>query len=623
MSNDFGQCPGVLGCANGVPSCVGDEPAHESCDGADNDCDGDIDPEGAEGCDTFWLDGDGDGFGLDGDTKCLCEASGFYSATQPGYCDDEAPTKFPQGDCTVQCNIFMLSGICPDACGAPAPEAPCPDGFVCLNGTDCRDSCQNDAHCQPGLYCSGGACVSTLADGQACTFDTECLSGYCGDGWCCSGGACCGGSDTHCADGNPCTADTCGGDFTCDYAPADGQCGGASCNGLTWTQASQCVDGQCVAGAMQSCDGGDPCTVYACDPLSGCSSELASVGAVCEPGGCFEYEMVDAKTCDADGGCTQGGGSAICPDGYACKNNQTGCRNNCNNDNHCQPDTYCDGGDCLEKLPHGEDCDKDSWCISGNCQAGTCCEGCCDFGTLGTQSYAEAMELCDYNSFVLEKGNQGGTENCRRIIATFGDFSHEDSGVEGGDTAMVHLSTGNASNTNNQQNGQNLQTSGPDPDGTINGNAFDLCGFEVEIKAPPGAKGFAFDFIFFSSEYPEWVGSQYNDTFNVMMDSQVFDDQNIAFDSNLNAISINVAFFTICDGEGCTEPGSVLQGTGFDDGIGGATGWLTTTVPIIPNETFTLRFVIYDEGDHIYNSEVLINNFRWLEFVSGTGPVTE
>jgi len=43
----------------------------------------------------------------------------------------------------------------------------------------------------------------------------------------------------------------------------------------------------------------------------------------------------------------------------------------------------------------------------------------------------------------------------------------------------------------------------------------------------------------------------------------------------------------------------------------------------VPNETFTLRLVIYDEGDHIYDSDVLLNNFRWVEFVSGTGPVTE
>jgi hypothetical protein len=59
------------------------------------------------------------------------------------------------------------------------------------------------------------------------------------------------------------------------------------------------------------------------------------------------------------------------------------------------------------------------------------------------------------------------------------------------------------------------------------------------------------------------------------------------------------------------------MGTGFDldDGgrpVGGSTGWLTTTAPVTPGDTLKLRFAIFDEGDGIYDSSVLIDNFQWL-----------
>jgi hypothetical protein len=65
-----------------------------------------------------------------------------------------------------------------------------------------------------------------------------------------------------------------------------------------------------------------------------------------------------------------------------------------------------------------------------------------------------------------------------------------------------------------------------------------------------------------------------------------------------------------------------LQGTGYEGGIGGGTGWLTTTSPVTPGETITLRFMIFDEGDHILDSVVLIDNFRWQANAATGGPST-
>ena len=44
---------------------------------------------------------------------------------------------------------------------------------------------------------------------------------------------------------------------------------------------------------------------------------------------------------------------------------------------------------------------------------------------------------------------------------------------------------------------------------------------------------------------------------------------------------------------------------------GGGTTWLTTDSPVVSGETITLDLVIFDVGDHAYDSLVLLDNFRW------------
>ncbi|GMV42429.1 MAG: hypothetical protein AMXMBFR64_41450 [Myxococcales bacterium] len=62
--------------------------ANETCDGKDNDCDGEVDEEGSGGC-TVWLkDADGDGWGVAGDSRCLCAKSAPWTASLGGDCND-------------------------------------------------------------------------------------------------------------------------------------------------------------------------------------------------------------------------------------------------------------------------------------------------------------------------------------------------------------------------------------------------------------------------------------------------------------------------------------------------------------------------------------------------------
>ena len=62
---------------------------NEICDNfIDDDCDGDQNDPNAQGCNVYYFDGDGDGYGLDEDFLCLCEKFGAYTALWGGDCND-------------------------------------------------------------------------------------------------------------------------------------------------------------------------------------------------------------------------------------------------------------------------------------------------------------------------------------------------------------------------------------------------------------------------------------------------------------------------------------------------------------------------------------------------------
>ncbi|HVO32219.1 MAG TPA: choice-of-anchor L domain-containing protein [bacterium] len=140
-------------------------------------------------------------------------------------------------------------------------------------------------------------------------------------------------------------------------------------------------------------------------------------------------------------------------------------------------------------------------------------------------------------------------------------------------------------------------------------NSHDCAQLQFSFVAPAGAHSFAFDFNFMSTEYPEFVNQGYNDTFLVSEASTSHNFDNIVFDHQHHQINIDNAFFN----QPCTQ----LTGTGYEitqlDGTcdAGGTGMLTTQSPIEPGETVTLTFTIFDSGDGIYDSAVMIDNFRF------------
>jgi hypothetical protein len=181
----------------------------------------------------------------------------------------------------------------------------------------------------------------------------------------------------------------------------------------------------------------------------------------------------------------------------------------------------------------------------------------------------------------------------------------------------------------------------------------DMIDVKLVLKAPPDASGFQFDFDFFSSEWPDYVCSNFNDAFVAYLTSSSTTG-NISFDSKNNPVAVNIAFLDRCtpgapvgclrsNGPNpdaplytstCSAGSEELLGTGYGDTFqsgcdpnvanniaatqGASTGWLTTTAPIQPGEQFTLELMIWDAGDGLLDSSVLVDKFQWL---GGEGTV--
>jgi hypothetical protein len=198
----------------------------------------------------------------------------------------------------------------------------------------------------------------------------------------------------------------------------------------------------------------------------------------------------------------------------------------------------------------------------------------------------------------------------------------------------------------------------PSPDGT---KANDPTMLTLKIRVPTNAKSFSVDVNFFSSEFPEWTCSPYNDFFVVLLDSTFSGsgssanpaDKNLAFYTNSGGtkypVGVNLAYgntglFTECingtigcDGtqgtiDTCTST-SELTGTGMEvvDGgcsggdteIGGATGWLTTSGNVTPGEIMTLRIALWDTSDEDLDSVAVIDNFKWSAETSAPGTIIQ
>lgn len=173
-----------------------------------------------------------------------------------------------------------------------------------------------------------------------------------------------------------------------------------------------------------------------------------------------------------------------------------------------------------------------------------------------------------------------------------------------GDSAMI-LSTGRASEVMGGNPSDFISTELPGSLSGADGN--DLTQFRLSLKPPKGATCLAFDFAFGSEEYPEYVGSGFNDVFTAeaggseftFNGNQVTSAYNFAFDSRGNPVSINTVF-------GMNTSPSATRLDGF-------TSTLSARTPVKRdnNGHMAVTLSIQDIGDSVYDSAVIIDNMRW------------
>lgn len=436
----------------------------------------------------------------------------------------------------------------------------------------------------------------------------------------------------------------------------------------------------CSPGATQSCYSGapgtqgvGPCTggTQTCDSTGywgPCLGEVAPTGEVCGNNVDDNCNGTVDEDVDADGD-----GFKTCG-GDCCDSTNDGCGDPV----LVNPGAFEDPANMVD-----DDCDG----MVDNSSAAACDTGLASNST-NAMDYAKAMELCQTATmtdtkwgvisarFTLPSGTGSPNAMQYSIRQAFGGTA-----VKGG-SSFALLSTGAAAASGQTspnyvafQPGKDLSATSAMPSDWLAANnntlpnapgcpaptggttAHDPVMLELTIRTPTNAKSFSFASNFFSSEYPEYTCSKYNDFFVVLLDSTWAGmpanpaDKNLAFYKSGNSIypvgvnlaSGNTGLFTQCVNgpTGCaplsvsgnittcmstaqltgTGMDAVLGGCGANNLMGGATGWLETSGNVKGGEIIKLRIAVWDTSDGVLDSLSIIDNFKWSVESSQPGTV--
>ena len=475
IGNEYGSCDGKRVCEEGgLADCDAQVPAAETCNGADDNCDGDIDePHLVEGDFVNLCDDDNDCT----EDKCTGEEGCVNDVLEAGPCEDGDPCTVADhcvdGTCIgdpVECEDDnpCTDNICTETggCEYPSNSDPCDDQNPCTLADTCADGkcdgtkvpcdCQQDEDCgelEDADLCNGTLVCDTQVLPYKCVVDPGtvvtcpqpegedafCRQPHCapGTGECsfvphhegflcdnadactfntaCAEGVCAGGSQVNCNDGNPCTDDSCDSEAGCAHVNND-----AACNdGDICTTLDACSEGECNGGPVLDCDDGDVCNgLESCDPDTGCKS---GVPLECDDGN----PCNGVESCDPMDGC-QAGEAVDCNDGNQCTDDacdpQGGCVSaeltgpECDDGNACTELDVCQEGLCVGS--GALDCSDDNPCTDSACDPGVGCvttlnQALCDDGDVCTTGdHCDLGDCASTGELVCDDGNVCTDDSC-------------------------------------------------------------------------------------------------------------------------------------------------------------------------------------------------------------------
>ena len=450
-SNRFGNCPGFRGCGQGgLEPCPAVPATPESCDGLDNDCDGEPD-DGALCADDNQCTED----------KCQSGACLFEPLTGTE-CTDDNPCTVKEHCAKGEC-VGDLPGCDDDN---PCTDDECSPESGCVhenNKADCEDDgdpCTVDICQEGGCGHPPGNDGAPCSDEDPCTVADTCLGGICVPGplkeECvvnCGDGICTTAENwTECpVDCGPCGDGTCGfheagpNGGTC---PADclAECGDGFCSGgesveICLLDCSGCGDGVCgLEESPDICPGDCPATCGngSCDAGENQLDCPADCISPCGDGVCGFGE----NPMDCPGDCT------VCGDGHCGQDeDEFSCPQDCS--------TACGNGQCESKGETPEACPVD---------CGPCGDGVCGFAEGASNCAADCAQGC--GNGLCQAGVGEDSESCPADCLTDPDGD----GLE--DSADNCPSHYNPQQTDSDADGHG-DLCDPDDDGDGDGDATD------------------------------------------------------------------------------------------------------------------------------------------------------
>ena len=175
--------------------------------------------------------------------------------------------------------------------------------------------------------------------------------------------------------------------------------------------------------------------------------------------------------------------------------------------------------------------------------------------------------------------------------------------------SFMILSNGDATLADNPNNSPSTSKTAGGP--AIRGNR-DVTIFRMNIRVPKGRNCLSFRFRFLTEEFPEFVGTEFNDGFIAEIDESTWDSRavgdptidaprNFATDSDGNLITVN--------GVGAANTTAArAKGTTYD----GATRVLRASTRITPGGHI-LYLSIFDQGDREFDSAVFVDRLTFAK----------